>query len=355
VHSDAMSGGPGAVTPRAMQVPTMRLAQPQHLIGARPLGGSVTVAAHPQAAGSVTAPVASYTSLTPRQAPPVTTSMVYPGPVPTATSMTVPMAVAANMIVAPPAQAPVSTGTEGLPDPVAIETQRGQYVKSLDEQLKQGADVLNKQLKQQQEYLLRMGDQQKRQFGLQVDQNIKHQELELVQQHNQQLLMLQQAAQQQKVALEQQANALLIEYNQKKANEELAAQMFQFESAATEAHRKYQEEIQSLQQHRAIGAHQLAAQGEALAHQASISNMQAVQAQQVASRTSASLSCPMPSVRPVTSYVPQVPVPTHVSVTPPTSYLPPAQPGYALPSGPMTTAMFPSAYAASGTSTPRLH
>merc|ERR1719181_2342732 len=110
-----------------------------------------------------------------------------------------------------------------------------------------------------------MGDQQKRQFGLQVDQNIKAKELELVQQHNHQLLMLQQAAQQQKVALEQQANALLIEYNQRKATEDLSSQMFQFEDAAQKAHRKYQEEIKNLQMQQALGAQHLAAQGEALA------------------------------------------------------------------------------------------
>lgn len=211
--------------------------------------------------------------------------------------------------------------TAGLPDPHQIESQRGSYMKGLDEQLKQGADVLNQQLKQQQDNLLRMGDQQKRQFGLQVDQQIKHQELELVQQHNHQLLMLQQAAQQQKVALEQQANALLIEYNQKKANEDLASQMFQFENAAADAHRKYQTEIQALQSQQAMGARQLAAQGEALARQASISNMQAIAAQQVASRTSASLTCPMPT----SSYL------QPLGTTPPASYLPPIQPGFAPP------------------------
>lgn len=233
-----------------------------------------------------------------------------------------------------PAPAPSS----GLPDPRQIETQRGQYMKSLDDQLKEGADVLNQQLKQQQDYLLRMGDQQKRQFGLQVDQHIKHQELELVQQHNHQLLMLQQAAQQQKVALEQQANSLLIEYNQKKANEDLTAQMYQFETAAADAHRKYQEEIKALQHHQAVGAQQLAQQGEALARQASISNMQAVAAQQVASRTSASLTHPMPGPG-------AIGMPGSM-MTPPGSYLPPVHPGSMAP--PLTQFALPRTASRSG-------
>lgn len=228
--------------------------------------------------------------------------------------------------------------TAGLPDPGQIDTQRSAYMKSLDEQLKHGADVLNQQLKQQQDYLLKMGDQQKRQFGLQVDQNNKNRELELVQQHNHQLLMLQQAAQQQKVALEQQANALLIEYNQKKATEDLASQMYSFENDAQEAHKKYEVEIKSLQQQQMIGAQQLAAQGEALARQANMSNMQAIAAQQVAARTSASLTTPMPtsqhslslSAAPSMSYLPvgsyaQPPSPRSSYVQPvrPTIQVPP--------------------------------
>merc|ERR1719199_1836956 len=191
-----------------------------------------------------------------------------------------------------PAESPAPEKlTQGLPEPAQIESQRAAHMKSLDEQLKRGAEVLNQQLKQQQEYLVRQGETQKRQFGLQVDQNIKQQEMELVQQHNHQLLMLQQAAQQQKVALEQQANALLIEYNQKKAVEDLSSQMFQFEQAAHEANRKYTEEISNLQTMQYQGAQMLAAQGQALAAQAQQSNMQAVQAQQVASGVSASLTC----------------------------------------------------------------
>merc|ERR1711865_1153788 len=88
--------------------------------------------------------------------------------------------------------------TQGLPDPGAISTQRTAYTRALEKQLQEGSTVLSQQMKSQ--------------------------EIQLVQQHNQQLLMLQQAAQQQKAALEQQANGLLLDYNQKKACEDLAFQ-----------------------------------------------------------------------------------------------------------------------------------
>lgn len=261
--------------------------------------------------------------------------------------------------------------TTGLPNREQIESQRGAYMKGLDDQLKQGADVLNKQLKQQQEYLLRMGDQQKRQYGLQVDQGIKAKELELVQQHNHQLLMLQQAAQQQKVALEQQANALLIEYNQKKATEDLTSQMAQFENEAREAHKVYTTEIQALQTQQALGAQQLAAQGEALAWQANRSNQMAISAQQVASQTSASLTSPMSAQMVGATSVGSMSYMQPVShgFTPPPSYLPPVQPGpphsmtmvptmgtvQAIPRSLSRTGFAPSTIQQSGVMTPRAY
>merc|ERR1719263_2243112 len=137
--------------------------------------------------------------------------------------------------------------TQGIPDPRAISTQKSQYELALDKQLQEGSTVLTQQLRQQTDYLHQVGDQQKRQYSLEVDQQMKTQEIQLVQQHNQQLLMLQQAAQQQKAALEQQANALLLDYNQKKATEDLAFQQYRFQTDQYEAQLKYTAEMKMLQ------------------------------------------------------------------------------------------------------------
>merc|ERR1712107_857656 len=59
--------------------------------------------------------------------------------------------------------------------------------------------------------------------------------------------MLQQAAQQQKSALEHQANALLLEYNQKKAQEDLLFQQYQFQKQHYEIQLKYNDEMRNLQ------------------------------------------------------------------------------------------------------------
>eukprot|EP00434_Breviolum_minutum_P029373 symbB.v1.2.025979.t1/scaffold2560.1/size76387/11 len=174
----------------------------------------------------------------------------------------------------PEPQVPPSL-TAGLPDPTSIERQKNAYARGLEEQLRHGTDVLAQQLKQQSDYLFAMGDQRKRQFALQVDQEIKQREMELAQQHNEQLLLLQQAAQQQKSALEHQANALLLEYNQKKAQEDLSYQQYQFQKKQYETQLQYNEEMKELQVQQSAAQQQVAHQRACIAQQAAQATQQA--------------------------------------------------------------------------------
>jgi len=217
----------------------------------------------------------------------------------------------------PEPQVPPSL-TAGLPDPSSIDRQKTSYAKGLEEQLRHGTDVLAQQLKQQSDYLFSMGDQKKRQYALQVDQEIKQREMELAQQHNEQLLLLQQAAQQQKSALEHQANALLLEYNQKKAAEDLQYQQYEFQKRQYETQLQYNEEMKDLQVQQAAASAQVAHQKVAIA-----------QAQQ-ASRTSQAtaghkgmMAANSYGPAPPTSY--SMSLPTYVPGTPPqvsSSFLP---------------------------------
>merc|ERR1712072_158540 len=105
--------------------------------------------------------------------------------------------------------------TTGMPDPNAINKQKAAYSKMLDDQLKQGTDVLNQQLKYQKEYLAAQAEQQKQTFLLQLEQQVKATDFSLQQQFTEQLNGLQQQAQ------GQQAVQLSMEYQQKKAEEEM--------------------------------------------------------------------------------------------------------------------------------------
>merc|ERR1712217_443577 len=142
---------------------------------------------------------------------------------------------------------PVSQKTTAeLPDPGSVKKQQTAYAKSLDAQLKRGIEVLNQQLKQQSNYLLELGDQHKKEYSLRVDQRIKQEEIMVAQRYNEQLLMLEQAAQQQRSVLDFQANTLLAEYNQKKAQEDLASQQSQLQQQHYEVQRRYNEEMSVL-------------------------------------------------------------------------------------------------------------
>jgi hypothetical protein len=151
------------------------------------------------------------------------------------------------MIVPQPAKL-----TENIPDPTAIESQKAAYSKGLDEQLRQGASILNQQLKQQMDQLHQLADEQKKKYFVQVDHEIKSQELGLVQQFKEQLLMVQQAASQQKRILGQQATALMLEYHQRKTQEDFLMEEYQINKAAYDAQARYSQEVQLLTQQQSV-------------------------------------------------------------------------------------------------------
>lgn len=190
--------------------------------------------------------------------------------------------------------------TAGLPDPTSIEQQKNSYAEQLVEQLTKGRDVLEQQLKQRSEVLFQMGDQRKRQYALQVDEEIKKKEMELAQQHNEQLLLLQQAAQQQKSALEHQANALLLEYTQKKSQEDLIFQQYQFKKRHYDTQLQYNKEMVELHALQQAAASQVAGQKVAIEqHAVTAAQQSLVMAQQQAQvmfRGSAPATVMMPSM-----------------------------------------------------------
>merc|ERR1719310_1449486 len=148
-------------------------------------------------------------------------------------------------VEAPPPNPPQRL-TTGIPDPQAIESQKAAYSKGLDDQLRQGAAILNQQLKQQMEQLHSLGDQQKKKYFVQVDHEIKSQELGLVQQFKEQLLMVQAAAAQQKRILGQQATALMLEYHQKKAQQDLLMDEYSIAKHNYDTQMRFHNEYQSL-------------------------------------------------------------------------------------------------------------
>merc|ERR1712070_354313 len=98
------------------------------------------------------------------------------------------------------------------------------------------------------EMLNETAKQQKAQYQLQVQSQLQAQNLLLDQQMNSQLMMLQEAAMAQKSALEQQAAALTLEYQQKKAEEDMLQKQFQIQTDYYNAETKLAAQFQEVTQ-----------------------------------------------------------------------------------------------------------
>lgn len=137
--------------------------------------------------------------------------------------------------------------TSGLPDPDSISKQRAAYLKALGEQEQQAIEVLEQQRAQQVQLLRAQGDQQKKKFFLEVDQQVSQNDIVLTQQHGEQMMILNQQYSQQRGILENQANSLIMEYQQKKAQEDQVMQQFHLQIEQFNKQQKYNEEMVRLQ------------------------------------------------------------------------------------------------------------
>jgi hypothetical protein len=134
-----------------------------------------------------------------------------------------------------------------LPDPGAIAQQRESYLKALEEQERQAIAVLEQQRAQQVALLRAQGDQQKQKFFLEVNQQVNQNDIVLTQQHSEQMMILNQQYSQQRGTLENQANALIMEYQQKKAQEDMLMQQYQLQIDQFNAQVHYNEEMKRIQ------------------------------------------------------------------------------------------------------------
>jgi hypothetical protein len=124
-----------------------------------------------------------------------------------------------------------------------VAKQKEEYARSLDEQLKEGAEKLAATMKAQIDELHAQVAQEKTLHGLLVDQQVKQQELILSQQYNQQLMMLTQATQRKGAQLEQEATHLMLNYHQKKVEEDFVASQDAVESQFSDMQKKFAEEL----------------------------------------------------------------------------------------------------------------
>ncbi|CAE8592651.1 unnamed protein product, partial [Polarella glacialis] len=121
-----------------------------------------------------------------------------------------------------------------IPDVQIVRFWKKAYAKSLDAQLEQGTRMLEQQNEVQKQALVQAADMKKQQYFMQVDQQLKAQEMSVDQQANYQLMGLQQAAHERRALLEQQANAAILDYEQKRVQDEFARTQYDYQRKAAQ-------------------------------------------------------------------------------------------------------------------------
>merc|ERR1719478_1698928 len=170
------------------------------------------------------------TMAAPAMAAPVTTMA--------APMMAAPVAMAAPASFVPQPVAQPQNFLQGIPDPKQIEQQRDGYEKGLNKQYVDGSAAIKAETELKKKMLQDQANATKEQYKLQVESQLQAQNLMLDQQMNSQMMMLQESAMAQRSALEQQAAALTLEYQQKKAEEEMLKKQYEIQKNFCEAENK---------------------------------------------------------------------------------------------------------------------
>mmetsp|Transcript_52652 Transcript_52652/g.98757 ORF Transcript_52652/g.98757 Transcript_52652/m.98757 type:complete len:353 (-) Transcript_52652:47-1105(-) len=132
---------------------------------------------------------------------------------------------------------PPKSLTEGLAPPATIEQQKEESTRAVDGQFSQATSQLIESSQARKQMFIQSAQQQKAQYRIKVQAHLEAQYLALDQAMNARIFELQDMCQQQKAGLEQQAALLTLEYQQKKAEEEMRSKQFQIQRNYHEASR----------------------------------------------------------------------------------------------------------------------
>jgi len=131
-----------------------------------------------------------------------------------------------------------------LPDPDTVTVQKGRYETALDKQYQQALAQIEQE-RDSKKALLRQGaEQHKEQFSYQARSQLEAKKLELDTALNCQLVGLQETAMNHRKALEEKASTLTLDFQTRKANEELLQKQYDIQKAFSENERNLAVEFQ---------------------------------------------------------------------------------------------------------------
>lgn len=133
---------------------------------------------------------------------------------------------------------PMSNLTAGLAKPEDIERQKDEYKRHVQEELRQGEAMLTQQAQRKKDHARMQAEQQKAIENERCDQLFRTQEMALEQEHQQRLAALHEVVRKQKLVLHQQAAELNVEYQSRKAQEDLSQRQYEIKLQRWEAEQR---------------------------------------------------------------------------------------------------------------------
>lgn len=131
-----------------------------------------------------------------------------------------------EMITMPPLPASL---TAGLVSPQEVAAQKEEFQRTLTVQLQQAQAALSQQTEKQREFMRTQAEQAKALADSRWNQHLQSQEMSAEREYQQEVSKLQEAVRQAKVSLQHQASQLLLEYNSRRAQEELNLKSYEID------------------------------------------------------------------------------------------------------------------------------
>merc|ERR1712032_1002157 len=119
--------------------------------------------------------------------------------------------------------------TAGMPDPASIDHQKHQYSRAIDLELQKEAQQVQARAQQQKQMLMMRSQQEKAESYVTIDQYATYGNMYVDDQTLSEVAFLQAESAQHRQVLEQQASALALEYNQRKAQEDMMMRQYQIQ------------------------------------------------------------------------------------------------------------------------------
>jgi len=140
----------------------------------------------------------------------------------------------------PPPVGPPQRLTAGIPDPMSIEQQKLAYSRAIDVELQKEAQQVQARAQAEKQMLTKRTQGQKAQTYLTIDQYAQYGNMYVDDMTLSEVAYLQEESAQHRLVLEQQASALALEYNQRKAQEDMTMRQYQIQKQYYDNSRRLQ-------------------------------------------------------------------------------------------------------------------